>query len=54
MDEEDNKSEKDKWLGEGKRFRDSTLQYLSDNFLTLLLIGFGIAVFLGLKEGCNP
>ncbi|MEI9959131.1 MAG: hypothetical protein WDM90_23095 [Ferruginibacter sp.] len=52
MDNE-KKKDKDKWVEEGKRFRDSTLEYLHDNYLTLLLIGFAIAVFLGIKEGCN-
>ncbi len=54
MENEDKKTDKDKWVEEGKRFRDSTLDYLTDNYLTLLLIGFVIAAFLGIKEGCNP
>ncbi len=53
MENPENKSEKDKWIDEGKRFRDSTLQYLIDNFLVILMIGFGIAVVLGIKQGCN-
>ena len=53
MDNKDKKTDGDKWVEEGKRFWDSTLEYLHDNYLTLLLIAFAIAAFLGIKEGCN-
>ena len=38
---------------EVKQFYESTLQYLSDNFITILLILFVIAMVTGLRNGCH-
>lgn len=38
---------------EAKRFLESTIQYLMDNYLIILTILFLIAIFSGIKEGCN-
>lgn len=53
MNNQKNEKKENDLVTEAKRFYESTMRYLIDNFITILLILFLIAMFTGIKEGCN-
>ena len=53
MENQEDQSSQNEWEKEGKRFLNSTLQYVSDNFIAILTIMFLIAIITGIRNGCR-